>query len=235
MTMAWLFTGYRIRQSNAPVTPPVYLLRQFFLYMAFFFVFMCVPHLWLYFDPYNFPAAMAWGYTVGHIFMYIAFTYTARMFCVIMPRLASKEKLISIIGAIIINAALTIITGATMIYGTQPTYDYQRHITQFNAAPIVGVSIAIFAILTLMPLAILFIVRAFKNHGSQRLRPLLLGSGFIGMTIAGPLHDTAQNWQTFLIADIFTVASILLIGVGIVYRLEQNLATQHTARPAHAS
>jgi hypothetical protein len=224
-SLALVFTGNRIRQNSAPVTRPVHLLRKFFAHMIAFFTIMTLPHLWLYVDPLHFPIAMAWGYTVGHIFLYTAFAYTARMFCVIMPRLASKEKLVGIGLGVVFNVIVTALTAATMIFGTLPVYDYERHITQFNASPFVGAAIGIFALLSLTPLAVLFLVRAFKTTPGQRLRPLLLGLGFVGMSVAGPLHDTAQNWQTFLLADIFTILSILLMGAGIVYRLEQGLAS----------
>lgn len=226
--LAYIFTRQRLRQNTAPTTRPVHLLSKFFLHMAVFFAFMSAPYAWLYFNAAEFPVMMAWGYTVGHIFLYTAFSYVAAMFCVIVPRFASKEKLVWFMSGVVFNIIITILTALTMVWGTQPVYDYERHITQFNAAPIVGISIGIFALITMMPIAILFMKQAFRSHGGQRLKPLLLGLGFISMTISGPLHDTAQNWQTFLIADICTIISILLLGIGIVYRLNQNFAARTT-------
>ncbi len=223
MSMARIFIGRRIRQNKVAVSQPVRLLNKFFFQMSLFFFFMTLPYIWLYTEPSLFSPLMAWGYTVGHIFLYIACTHIIRMTVTIIPQLSGKDRLVMVAG-VVANIILTILTAATMIYGTQPIYDYERHITQFNAAPIVGISIGIFAGVAMIPPALLFLYRAIKSKGNGRVRPLLLGVGFLLMAIAGPLHDTAQNWQTFVIADIFTIAAIALLGFGIVYRLEQNLA-----------
>ncbi len=229
MSMARIFIGQRIQQSRIAVSRPVRLLNKFFFQMSLFFFLMTLPYVWLYTEPSLFSPLMAWGYTVGHIFLYIACLHIIRMTVTIIPQLASKDRLV-IVAGLVANIILTILTAATMIYGTQPIYDYERHITQFNAVPVVGISIGIFAGLAMIPPALLFLHRAIRSKGSGRIRPLLLGIGFLLMAIAGPLHDNAQNWQTFVIADIFTIAAIALLGLGIVYRLEQNLATTKSTR-----
>lgn len=226
MSIAWLFVGSRIKHNPSEVPYQVILLRKYFLFMIFFFVFVSAPHIWLYTNPTQFPWAMAWGYVIGHIFLYVALTYIGRMLFSVVPSLADKEHWVKYAGTAI-NILITIITFATMITGTLPVYDYERHVTQVNASPAVGASIGIFAVLTLLPTAILFLIRAAKSHGGPRRRSLLLGAGFLVITVAGPLHDIAQNWQAFVIADILTILSVVLVGAGVVYRLDQSFTPEH--------
>ena len=224
---AWAFVGYRLRQSHSVATRPIQLLHKFFFYMAVFFLVMWVPHLWITFDPANFSLPMAIGYTVGHIFLYLAFIAIAQMTCVIVPKLAPREHLVAIVGYVL-GVFITLVNAITMIWGTQPTFDYVNSVTLFNAHPIIGASIGILAAITVLPAAILFLINAFKSHGARRVRSLLLGSGLFLLMTAGPLHDTARTGQVYLVADIFSMISIILVGIGVVYRLEQSLSL---ARP----
>jgi hypothetical protein len=223
MTIAWVYIGRRINETRLAVAKPIRLLHRFFVFMAIFFAFMFTPHLLINIQPALFPQAMAWGYVIGHIFLYIAFTYIMRVTCAIVPQLASKEKAVIVVAAFF-NVAITALNAQTMIWGIQPAYDTVRNITQLNASVIVGAAIGIFALVSLLPAAILFLVIAVKGKGGHRIRSLLLGAGLVIMTIAGPLHDVALNWQQFLIADIFTTLSIILIGSGVVYRLNSAIS-----------
>lgn len=222
MSGAWLFIYNRIRKTQAAVSRPVRLLHNFFLLMALFFLFMALPHLWLYINPAQFPDMMAWGYTIGHAFLYVALTCITRMIFIIIPRLVDKEKY-AVIGGTIFNVVITLITAMTMIYGTQPTFDYATGVTQFNAAPVVGALIGVAALLSLLPASVLFLTAAFKGQKGKRRRPLLLGLGLSIITIAGPLHDTAISVQALFVTDAATVAGIIILGSGVVYRLEQSL------------
>ncbi len=91
MSAAWIFVGRRIAASKLTVSRPIQMMRKFFLFMGIFFMLMGLPHILLYTDPSGFPQAMAWGYTVGHIFMYIAFAYIARLIFIIVPQLMPKN------------------------------------------------------------------------------------------------------------------------------------------------
>lgn len=228
MSVAWLVVRQRITASHTTPSRPVALLQKFFVFMFIFFALMGLPHLLLYTNyASSFPMAMAWGYTVGHIFMFIAFTYVTRMIFAILPQLSSKERWATIGGAVVTVVA-TIITAVTMIGMSQPSYDYSANITNLNAAAPVGAAIAGAALLSLLPAGVLFLFSAFKQSGGHRTKSLLLGLGFVILTVAGPLHDVARNWQSFLIADIFTILGILLIGSGVVYKLNANLALKAT-------
>ncbi len=231
MLAAWIFTGRRMRQSQAVIFRPVQLLRSFFLYMAIFFAIMWAPHLWLSLDPSKFPLYMAIGYTFGHIFLYLAFIAIARMMFLMLPRLAPKEPLIIVVGSVLI-VLITIVNAATMIFGRQPSYDYAQHLTQFNASPVVGAFIGLFAALTVLPPAVLFIINAFRSHGPRRVRSFLLGIGFFVLMTAGPLHDIAWNWQAYMVADVFSILSIILVGAGVVYRPEEELSLAKQPTPA---
>jgi hypothetical protein len=230
---AWAFVGQRIKGGQAETLRTVSLLRRFFLFMGIFFAIMAAPNVYVTLDPAKFPLAMAWGYVVGHIFLYLAFITIAKMICTIVPRLASKEPLITVVGSVF-TVAITIVNAVTMIWGTQPTYNYARHLIEYNASPLVGASIGILGLLTILPAAVLFFVNAVKNP-ARRTRSLLLAVGFLLITTAGPLHDVARTWQLYMAADIFSIIGIILVGAGVVYRLDQSLAlNQPVPRPVTA-
>jgi hypothetical protein len=232
MLGAWRFVSARSAKSTVPTIKPVRLMSQFFLYMAIFFAFMYLPHISLIIAPWVFAPLMAWGYVIGHFFLYIALLYIARMTFAMIPRLAGKERPLIVLW-MLAAVTVTIVNTVTMVFGSQPFYDYERHLTQVNAAPVVGISIAVFATLALLPAAILFIVNAVKTSGARRLRSALLGAGFLLQMSAGPLHDVARTWQTYMVADIFTILSVIIVGAGVVYRLDQSLAP--TPQPASPS
>jgi hypothetical protein len=168
---------------------------------------------------------------VGHIFLYLAFTNVGRMVFSMTPRLASKEWLVALAGGTVL-VAITIFNAVTMIWGTQPTFSADRHLTLFNANPIVGATIGLFGICTFLPAGILFLRNAAKTEGPRRVRSVLLGLGFIMMVLAGPPHDIAANWQTYMVGDIIAILSVVLAGSGVLYRFEQGLSF---ARPSEAS
>jgi hypothetical protein len=232
MFAAWLFVGYRISQSQSTALRPVKLMRQFFFFITIFFVLMGLPHLLIYSRPDLFPIAMAWGYTVGHIFLYAAYIYLLCMTMEIIPRLTSKQNWV-IWGGIVANIGITILTAVTMIGGKLPSFDHAHNVTHFNAVPAVGICIAVFSILAFVPPAVLFLINAFRSQGHRRIRSLLLGMGFLVTTIAGPLHDNAQTGQMYALADIFTVLAMITLGIGVVYRLDQSLSLSKQPAPAY--
>jgi hypothetical protein len=227
MFAASYLIGQRIKHAAVPALRPIQLFRRFFMFFGLFFLFMWAPNVLLSTNPGAFPLAMAWGYVAGHIFLYLAFITTALMLCTIVPRLAGKERWVIGVGAVY-TVLQTALNAVTMIWGTQPTYNYQQSLVQYNAAPVVGAGIGILALTTIFPAGILFLVNAFRNP-AQRLRSGLMGVGFLIMTFAGPMHDVAVNWQMYAIADVFTTIGMILTGVGVAYRLDQSLSLNRQA------
>ncbi|HEX3082479.1 MAG TPA: hypothetical protein VHQ86_04440 [Candidatus Saccharimonadia bacterium] len=226
MLGAYLYVGQRIHESKTPVLRPVRLLHQFFLSMVVFFILMSLPDLWLTFDPSKFPLYMAWGYSIGHIFLYTAFIAVGRMLFSIVPKLASKEKLLTVVLGVV-TVVITVVNVITMVWGTQPAYNAERSLIQYNAAPVVGATIGLMAAITVLPAAILFLINAFQNK-ARRVRSLLLGSGFAVMVVGGPLHDVARSWQMYLAADILAIICIVLVGAGVVYRFEESISLERS-------
>lgn len=235
MLSAWYFVGQRMHKSNVEVLRPVRFLHNFFLCMGIFFAFMTLPTTWLYTDPSQFPLYMAWGYVLGHVALYVGLINIARMICTITPKLASKERFVPVVGVVVL-AAVSIYTAITMVWGNRPTYNYEKHLTEYTVDPIIGAAIGLMAVTTLLPACILFLRNAFKSQGPRRTRSLLIGSGFGILFVAGPLHDIARNWQTYMIADLLVSVGIVVMGVGVIYKFEQNLSSNSPAaiKPAIA-
>lgn len=227
MFTASIAIARRVHGANAPALRPVRLFGRFFAVFGVFFLLMWLPNVLLSTNPAAFPEAMAWGYVVGHIFLYIAFLTAALMLCAIVPRLAGKERWVVVIGSIFM-VYQTVINAITMIWGRQPSYNYEQSLVQYNAAPIVGAGIGVIALITIFPAGILFIMNAVRNP-AQRLRSGLMGSGFLAMTIGGPMHDVATGWQMYAVADVVTIIGMLLTGLGVLYRLDQAIVIGRSA------
>lgn len=232
MGSAWLYL--RSRQHNATtsshVLTPVRYMQNFFFYIMIFSSLITVPYLWLPVSPEAFSEAMAWGYVVGHIFCYLAFMNIARMVCALVPKLAGIDRPLVVIW-LIVTAVVTVINAQTMIWGVQPVFNYAANLTEFRAAPIVGIAIAVIASVAIIPAVILFGINVFRTSGHRRVKSILLLLGFLTIMIAGPLHDVARSGLMYALADIFSIVGIILIGTGVAYHFEQGLSRN----PAQAS
>jgi hypothetical protein len=226
---AWLLVGHRMKHANMAASRQVTLLRSFFAHMGIFTLLMFLPHLWLDVEPERFPAFMAWGYVVGHVFMYYAFLCVGRLFISIIPRFTSKDKPFLIIGLLATTAA-TIFNAITMIWGKQPQYSEERGVTLLNAHPVVGATIGLFALICIMPMAVLMIRNGIRNPES-RVRSFLLGGGLLLMVLGGPMHDVAQTASMYVLADFVTSLSFIVIASGVAYKIEERISV---ARPAMA-
>lgn len=215
MLLAWWFLGKRLAGANASARTSMSCIRMFFLHMALFFLIMGLPHLALIGSDADFSLMMGIGYTIGHIFLYIAYYYLWKLLASIVPAIHDKRQFILPIW-VMVNVAVTALTGYFSIYQQNLTYDPINRITDLNASPLVGAAIGIVSMATFLPVAILLLVGSFRNHGAARLRSLLMGSGFAVVAVSGPLHDVANTWQMFLVADVLTILSILLITLGVL-------------------
>lgn len=230
--MAWFLVSTRIDHAEIPPSRQVAFLRSFFFYIAIFFLLMFLPSLWLNFDPSKFPLYMAIGYDVGHIFYYISLLYLGRVLFSLVPLLATRERIIDGI-AIVFNVAVTILTTATMVFGKRPAFDPVHHVTLFNASPAVGISIAGFSFLIVAPTAFLMILNGIHNP-SARVRSFLLGGGLFILLTGGPIHDTARTGVVYAVADILTIAGLLIVAGGLLYRFEERLVPERRLGPKPA-
>ncbi len=234
MIVAWFFVRHRIKKSGISPSHPVELMHKFFLAFGAFCFFVTIPFYFVYAAQSNFGLAMAVGFAIGHALLFVALTYTVRMTFTMIPQLSSKERYVMIAGGLGVVWILAA-TLVTMVFGTHPTYDYAKHIANYHEAPPVAGSIAIGAIIAWVPLGILFLVNAVKSHSGQRIRSLLLGFGFILLTAVGPLHGLAQTYAQFLVADLATILSIVMIGAGVVYRINTSLTAPAKTAPTQIS
>jgi hypothetical protein len=226
MAGSWFLIGRRITSSTQAVSVQIRYLHNFFLMLSIFFVFMFTPNLLLISHAWQFPLAMSWGYAIGHIFLYVALIDIARLFFSMVPRLVNKSRIPLFIGAFL-GTALTIANIATMPFGVHSTYNAAHHVVEYNTAPAVGTSIAVFAAVTVFPTAILMIVNGVRNPNA-RARSFLLGAGLFVLMGAGPIHDTARTAELYAIADAISMVSILLIAGGVLYRFEERLPVGKT-------
>lgn len=219
---AWVYLASKERQANTLTHGSLGYIRNYFLYMAIFGFFMTLPYLWLRSGPAAFSNPMAWGYVIGHIFLYIACLNVALMVCTLVPKLANAARIITILWVIFI-VAITIINAKTMIWGIKPIFDTSLGLTELRASPIVGAGIGLQAAVGLLPAFILFAISAVKGNGPRRIKSSLLAAGFLIVIVGGPMHDLARTAGFYATADLLTTLGILLLGVGISYQLETSL------------
>lgn len=221
MLSAYFFIGHRQKASGKPATRTIEFMRKFFLFFGLFYLPITLPFIFLYTHTDQFPLAMAIGF-LGHALLFIAYIYASRMTFSLIPQLANKDRWVVLVG----SAVCVLGTAAilfTMVLGTHPSYDYGAHIVNYKEAPPVSGTIALGAIIAWVPAGILFIYNAIRSRGSQRMRSILLGVGFLTLTAVGPLHGLARNWQTFMVADLATIVSIIMIGGGVAYKISHSL------------
>jgi hypothetical protein len=233
MGAAYLFISEKLKHAPSASQLPVRRMHLFFLYLAIFTGLMTLPFAWFR-NAENFSLAAAYGYVIGHIFMYIAFTYIALMVCAIVPRLNRFARPVSIIW-FVAAAVLTVINTKTMIFGVRPVYDSVHQVILYQASPIVGAGIGIFAGISTLPAVILFVVSAMKAHGARRAKSLIIATGFLLIMTAGPLHDLARTGSVYAIADVFTILGMLVLGFGVVFQIETGLSTSSVRRSVMAA
>jgi hypothetical protein len=197
------------------------LFHGFFLQMGLFFLFMFAPNLVLIFNPSLFPEYMAYGYVIGHIFLYTALIYIQLLTVSFLPNSTRLNKVTIFIGWIIL-LAITTVNVLTMILGQQPEYDFAKKVILYNAAPVVGISIAVYAAVSILPAVIVLIRNGIKNPAA-RMRSFLLGFGLLVLMTGGPIHDNARTWQLYAFADIVSTFSLIILCTGVMYRFEERL------------
>jgi hypothetical protein len=218
---SWAVIGQKLKSSPGGGSVQSRLLQKFFFYFGLFYVFIFAPYIVLTTNPDAFPLAMAVGYVVSHVFMYIAFTYIIRLMFSMLPRVASKSKYAVGFYSVLL-VVITAVNAITMIWGTRPEFDSQSNLTLFHAHPVVGAFIGLSGLLTVLPTAILMLVSSVTNP-SARSRAFLLGIGFIILTAGGPLHDVAKTETMYMLADIISIAGLLVLARGVTYKVGERL------------
>ncbi|HEY2003864.1 MAG TPA: hypothetical protein VGH44_02005 [Candidatus Saccharimonadia bacterium] len=229
----WLYVRYRTRKAHMTVAPSLKYLTNYFGWLAIFVFIMTVPYLWLSVSPAAFSTAMAWGYVVGHIFLYISFMYIALMVCELLPSLNNKIPLVVTV-FLLADVVTTIINAKTMIWGIQPVYDAAHNLTYLQPAAAVGAAIGIMSLLSIFPAIILFAQNAFRSKGARRLKSVLMVVGFALIMVGGPLNDNSHTTTMYLAAVIIVILGDLILGTGVGFRLESGLADAPAPVPSPA-
>ena len=156
-----------------------------------------------------------WGYTFGHIFLYIVYAVNVYApFSVI----TEDKKIPSVFSGLLLvaGAIITYINWTAYASGsTLPTFE--NGVTIWNPPPIVaayvaGSSIFVWVILSFS----VFIYHSIKTeYGWLKRRSRLIGLGFLTVTIGGPLHDVSLPGFYILIADIVTSMGFVIMSLGI--------------------
>ncbi len=184
-----------------------------FVFFSLFFAFMSMN---LFVDDVKFVGL--WGYTFGHIFLYLVFAVN-----IFVPfSVISESKIFPKTYAI-----LTLISGAVVTYLNWIAYETEETLPVFdngatiwNPPLVVRIYIPIMSMLTWMVFGFLFFMyHAFNTKETWlRKRSLLIGIGFLIVSIGGPLHDQPFAGFMILIADVVTSFGIFILSLGIFTR-----------------
>jgi hypothetical protein len=222
---SWLFIRERLRASSGGNTHQARLLALSFLLSTLYGLFMLLPHVLISFKPEYFPFAMALGFTIGHVFLYLSFTQMFRLTFSLIPRLSDKETVAIGIG-IFATVVLTALTASTMLLGTRPEFSASEGITIFNTHELVDVGNGLVGLILVVPAALLMIYNGITNN-YLRLRSFLIGGGMIILMIAGPMIEGAKEPMIFALSNSLSVLGLLVMTVGIAYRMNENISLAH--------
>lgn len=217
----WLFVTARMRRHPSGGTHQTKLLASSFFYSFIYSLLTFLPHLLLFKRPEDFPLAMAVGFIVGHVFLYIGFLYFLRVTFSMIPRLNNKEHIAIIVGTLVITS-LSVFTAITMLTGERPEFIAETGRTAFNAHPLVSSGSALIAMVGVVPAAILMIVNGTVN-ARTRLRSFLIGGGLIILMIAGPLHETELSTAMYVFVNSLSVIGLVSLVSGVAYRMEDKM------------
>lgn len=203
----------------------------FFACTGIFQVMIGLPHLLLFSDKGMFPQALAWSYTQGHMFLFLALAFTIMVPLQLYFPDRKKLKKVVFTFFLLFGAVITVIN---IFLPNNPVFDEKSGLTFFNADPIVGRLIPIIVVLSWGPSAIIFIYKGIRSRSNRLvlIRSLLLGIGLLILLVFGPMHDLAKTTLQFFVADIFTMLGFLTIAAGIFYReasVEKITTTEKTA------
>lgn len=201
-----IYFYYRLRKSRVANNKFFYYFERFTLSMSLFFVFMAVPNL---FFTDN-TLLLGWGYVIGHIFLYVSYAYLVRVSLLILkPSFESTN----IFKAYLLAGAG--ITAVNILLFNYPVV-LESGITAFNADPIIGILIVIISVLTLLPSAVLFIIKSIQQP-QQRRRFAFIGISFLLIIAGGPLHDLATTPAMYMLADAITTTGFVVMLLGVVF------------------
>lgn len=228
---SWMFVSSRLRMNSSSNTHQAHLLVNSFLFSGFYGLMMFLPQLLVITSPDIYPTVMVYAFVIGHAVLYISFLQIFRLTFSMIPRLKNKEFIAIAIGVIAILIMIWFgIT--TMINGIHPSYNAVDRITSLNVSPQINIIDTVVGILFVVPAAILMIYNGITNR-SSRVRSLLLGFGMAIPMFTGPLVESATSLDLhFVIANTFSVIGLLVLTLGVAYRMDQNisLAKAATAR-----
>jgi L-lactate permease len=88
----------------------------------------------------------------------------------------------------------------------------------------VGASIAVFTLVTMVPVVVMFAVFAARSTGPRRIRSLLLASGMVVLIASGSMHNIARSGEVYVFADLLTIIGVVVLGAGVLYQMEQSMA-----------
>jgi hypothetical protein len=139
----------------------------------------------------------------------------------VVPSMSSKAGLAVTVGILVI-LILTVNMARTMIWGTHPEFNQATGIIDFHTTALINLGDATFGILGAVPAGILMIISGFIN-ARTRIRSFLIGGGIVILMITGPFVEGAKQPTPALIANSFSVIGLLVLTLGVAYRIDQKL------------
>lgn len=187
--------------------------KRFTMFFGIFSVIMAIPVIL--FSKSSLMLGL--GYVIGHIFLYIACAYLARIWLLIAKPSYDSTNLFRIY--LVLGLVITVLN----IYLFNLPVINDNGIVLWDAQAPVAISIVMILFSSLFPAAIVFIRESFRQP-KQRKRYLLIGLSFLVIIVGGPLHDIAKTALAYLAADMVTIVGFLLMFWGVMSSVKSNVA-----------
>jgi hypothetical protein len=182
---------------------------QGYLSLIFSYIFFAVPRLVVPHDSYY----LGISFIIAQAFLYIAVSFFARVTSSLIKPLWSTRVFILLLFVSLVAVILNI------VYFGYPQYDAATGITNWNIQPVVGaVSTFLFAV-TLVPSAFFFLWQGWQSRDYiVKVRSTIIGFGLLLLIVTAYTYYTATTETAVLVSDVFSLASYLVIFIGVIYK-----------------
>jgi hypothetical protein len=203
-----LYKSFRRESTNRVL---LYFSQGYFS-LIFSYLFFSLPRL---ISPEN-SHLLGITFVIAQAFLYIALAFFVRVTTSIVKPDWSKIAF----GIILLISLISVIV--SVIFINYPNYDITTGITEWEIQPIVSTFSTLIFLLTLIPSAFFFLWQGFKSQDKLvRTRSLIIGSGLLILIITAYTYYNATTETAAFISDVFSLASFLVIFIGIIYKRNQ--------------
>jgi len=111
----------------------------------------------------------------------------------------------------------------SLVFLSHPIYNSETGITDWSIHPVVGLASLVIIATVLVPSVVFFFWQGKKSKDKiVKTRSLLISVGLLFLTITAYTYYTVTTQIGSLVSDLLSLASFIIIFVGVVYKRGEN-------------